>query len=62
VRKSNRKKGFFFEKKNQKTFAILGPAVQTAHIEIDKVFCYLFSEKKSFFPATTRGTAPSPAA
>jgi hypothetical protein len=39
---------FFFEKKNQKTFAI---AVHMLAVSAgEKVFCFFFSEKKSFLP------------
>jgi hypothetical protein len=44
----NRVKQFFFEKKNQKTFAICARASgQGAEV---KVFCFFFSKKKAFFP------------
>jgi len=36
---------FFFEKKNQKTFASLGRESATARAEI---FCFFFSKKKDF--------------
>jgi hypothetical protein len=39
---------FFFEKKNQKTFA---PALRRAAVgEGVKVFCFFFSKEKAFLP------------
>jgi hypothetical protein len=49
-RGSKEGKRFFFEKKNQKTFA---PGVHAARENGDsdkKVFCFFSSEKKAFFP------------
>jgi hypothetical protein len=37
---------FFFEKKNQKTFATLGLAAATAGCQSSNVFCFFFSKKK----------------
>jgi hypothetical protein len=43
------KKQFFFEKKNQKTFARLGPDCRNGRApEGTKVFCFFFSKKKYF--------------
>jgi len=38
------RKQFFFEKKNQKTFIIKAKLI--------KVFCFFFSKKKYFLPAS----------
>jgi hypothetical protein len=40
---------FFFEKKNQKTFATLVCAVGQRVAQVTKVFCFFFSKKKSLF-------------
>jgi hypothetical protein len=40
------RKQFFFEKKNQKTFAYWARAC--GHSEGVKVFCFFFSKKKTF--------------
>jgi hypothetical protein len=42
-------KKFFFEKKNQKTFAPLRAVLKTPGSEINKVFLLLFVHKKKFF-------------
>jgi len=39
---------FFFEKKNQKTFALLRTSAGEARDSDSKVFCFFFSKKKSF--------------
>jgi hypothetical protein len=39
---------FFFEKKNQKTFAIWSRRCQCLRDQIAKVFCFFSSEKKTF--------------
>jgi hypothetical protein len=40
---------FFFEKKNQKTFATLGRAFRAKpQPQQSKVFCFFFSKKKAF--------------
>jgi hypothetical protein len=49
---------FFFEKKNQKTFASLGFGHSgEAQPSIAKVFCFFFSKKKTFLPLTVSGAA-----
>jgi hypothetical protein len=42
----------FFEKKNQKTFALLECVLiaRAAHANRIKVFCFFFSKKKYFLP------------
>jgi len=40
---------FFFEKKNQKTFASLSRTSYQHPSEL-KVFCFFFSKKKAFLP------------
>jgi hypothetical protein len=42
-------KQFFFEKKNQKTFARCRGAIPSTCAKNIKVFCFFFSKKKSFF-------------
>jgi hypothetical protein len=42
-------KGFFFEKKNQKTFAPLRAVVKQPGSKVNKVFLLLFVHKKKFF-------------
>jgi hypothetical protein len=43
---------FFFEKKNQKTFAVLGLAYPgRPKPKLTEVFCFFFSKKKAFFLA-----------
>jgi hypothetical protein len=44
-----RSKKFFFEKKNQKTFAPLRAALKIPGTETNKVFLLLFVHKKKFF-------------
>jgi len=39
---------FFFEKKNQKTFASLSRTYHQHAPEEEKVFCFFFSKKKTF--------------
>jgi hypothetical protein len=54
-----RRKAFFSEEKNQKTFATLSrpsPAAQTP--ELAKVFCFFSSEKKSFLPCPYLALGP----
>jgi hypothetical protein len=41
-----RKKAFFFEKKNQKTFATWYAPLGRVRDSIVKVFCFFFSKKK----------------
>jgi hypothetical protein len=41
------KKDFFFEKKKQKTFAILAPNVGWLRAEVTKVFWFFFSKKNN---------------
>jgi len=43
------KKKFFFEKKNQKTFAPLRAVLKTPEAKTNKVFLLLFVHKKKFF-------------
>jgi len=43
------KKKFFFEKKNQKTFAPLRAVFQEPGTKMNKVFLLLFVHKKKFF-------------
>jgi hypothetical protein len=47
--KSMIKKRFFFEKKNQKTFAPLRAVLHTPGTKMNKVFLLLFVHKKKFF-------------
>jgi hypothetical protein len=47
--KSMIKKRFFFEKKNQKTFAPLRAVLKQPGSKINKVFLLLFVHKKKFF-------------
>jgi hypothetical protein len=48
---------FFFEKKNQKTFATLGCAFpETSKPKHPKVFCFFFSKKKSFLPVKSHAS------
>jgi hypothetical protein len=47
--KEGGRKKFFFEKKNQKTFAPLRVALKTPGTETNKVFLLLFVHKKKFF-------------
>jgi hypothetical protein len=49
VRGFNKKKQFFFEKKNQKTFVLgaMGVVATTAHAPGAKFFCFFFSKKRS---------------
>jgi hypothetical protein len=42
---------FFFEKKNQKTFALLSRARRKVRDSNVKVFCFFSSEKKNFLSA-----------
>jgi hypothetical protein len=51
-------KQFFFEKKNQKTFATGRTRCRNAHAKIPKVFWFFFS-KKNTFPSSR--PYPSPA-
>jgi hypothetical protein len=44
-----KEKMFFFEKKNQKTFASLRTPMASPRQRL-KVFCFFFSKKKAFFP------------
>jgi hypothetical protein len=46
-----KRKKFFFEKKNQKTFAPLRAVFETPGTETNKVFLLLFVHKKKFFPS-----------
>jgi len=39
---------FFFEKKNQKTFASWGSRLLRQPLKETKVFCFFFSKKKAF--------------
>jgi len=41
---------FFFEKKNQKTFALMARTSTAARDSGEKVFCFFFSKKKQFYP------------
>jgi hypothetical protein len=43
-----KEKQFFFEKKNQKTFATLAYAAGGGRDSDPKVFCFFFSKKKTF--------------
>jgi len=44
-----RRKVFFSEEKNQKTFSVLSRTLQAAHTpEFAKVYCFFSSEKKAF--------------
>jgi hypothetical protein len=45
-KKDKRKKKFFFEKKNQKTFGFMVHVVGALRDSIKKVFCFFFSKKK----------------
>jgi len=48
---------FFFEKKNQKTFArCRGPIPSIDAAQILKVFCFFFSKKKAFLAPIGAGT------
>jgi hypothetical protein len=47
--KVSKVKKFFFEKKNQKTFAPLRAVFKTPGTETNKVFLVLFVHKKNFF-------------
>jgi len=49
MKKEERKK-FFFEKKNQKTFAPLRAALKQPGLKTNKVFLLLFVHKKKSFP------------
>jgi hypothetical protein len=45
-----RRKQFFFEKKNQKTFLSWGPGdVATSRVKTNKSFCALFSKSAAYF-------------
>jgi hypothetical protein len=44
------KKAFFFEKRNQKTFATKSHALRKRAPKRIKVFCFFFSKKKRFLP------------
>jgi len=46
---NKRRKKFFFEKKNQKTFVITAPVAGENRDSDVKVFCFFFSKKK-FLP------------
>jgi hypothetical protein len=48
-KKANKSKKFFFEKKNQKTFAPLRVVLKPPQAQINKVFLLLFVHKKKFF-------------
>jgi hypothetical protein len=50
---------FFFEKKNQKTFAFLGRAVVGGVLKELEVFCFFFSKKKFFLPGVLSWTRPN---
>jgi hypothetical protein len=51
----SRGKKFFFEKKNQKTFAPLRAVFETPGTEINKVFLLLFvHKKKPFLPSALK--------
>jgi mxaA protein len=46
-----KEKQFFFEKKNQKTFALVGAYARYSRVNpTRKVFCFFFSKKKYFLP------------
>jgi hypothetical protein len=47
----SKKKVFFFEKKNQKTFenGLRGPTLSESPMPIDKVFCFFFQRRRPFF-------------
>ena len=47
LQKKEERKQFFFEKKNQKTFANLGPALTQAGPEVVKVFCFFFQKSSA---------------
>jgi hypothetical protein len=47
-KKANKSKTFFFEKKNQKTFAPLREVLKPPRAKIIKVFLLLFVHKKKF--------------
>jgi hypothetical protein len=49
-----KKKQFFFEKKNQKTFAFLACAAGESRDSDIKVFCFFSSEKKALLSAHLR--------
>jgi len=48
MRPAKEAKQFFFEKKNQKTFASLAHAAGENRDSETKVFCFFSSEKKAF--------------
>jgi hypothetical protein len=48
---------FFFEKKNQKTFAALARRWHRFRAKVAKVFCFFSSEKKAFLSRTQRRRA-----
>jgi hypothetical protein len=56
---------FFFEKKNQKTFAIGAVRrwckTRRAVGMVEKVFCFFFSKKKAFLKAPPPESSPAPA-
>jgi hypothetical protein len=47
---TSKRKQFFFEKKNQKTFVSQGCAAGENRDSEIKVFCFFSSEKKAFLP------------
>jgi hypothetical protein len=52
--RTSSQKEFFFEKKNQKTFASLRTwtnSKRAARAKEQKFFCFFFSKNKSFLPA-----------
>jgi len=52
VKEVLKRKRFFFEKKNQKTFASFPPGdVPTAQVKVTKVFCGAFLQKSDRFLA-----------
>jgi len=54
-------KGFFFEKKKQKTFVCSGAALLgRARAKLTKFFCFfLFTKRSAFFSLYHRGTIPT---
>jgi hypothetical protein len=47
----DKRKQFFFEKKNQKTFAKLGRSYPGGpKPKLTEVFCFFFSKKQAFLP------------
>ena len=51
---------FFFEKKKQKTFGLLGPALPQARLKFVKVFWFFFSKKNALAILTREALAWMP--